>query len=230
MTKRNSIVVAFACALIAVLALSLAACSTTSETVSVEGELNQNIEKDVPEIVEETEGEKPSQPAYVCVPNVTADTVQAATIALEGEGFTVVTVSDWSELYTSGHVCAQSPSGYAAQGSCITLTVSCGASPYVIDNGPQTRDIPDVRGYPVAQALVDLEEHGFDVTSIDGPENGIVACYEVTGTSPFSAILHTCPISGGTYDASTPSSMRDLGNRVDPPIDRSEQPSMDELG
>ena len=188
---------------------ALAACTTAPRPDSTGSALAQAAEEEIVENNTDTdELEKPSQPIYLRVPNVTADDAQAAETILENEGFSVITVSDWSVLYTDGHVAAQSPSGYAPRGTCITLTISRGASPYAADIGPETRDIPDVRGYPVNEALIDLEEHDFEVTSIDGPEDGIVTSYEVTGTGPFSAVLHTCPVSGGSYDASTPSSMQ----------------------
>lgn len=226
MTRHRVIVPVLAYAL----ALALAACSSAPEAPESEPEQSAKTTT-VAEDVDAVETEEPPQPTYVRVPNVTADTVQAAATTLEDEGFTVVTVSDWSKLYTNGRVSAQSPSGYALEGSCVTLTVSRGSDPYTIDNGPETRDIPDVRGYPVDEALEDLKEHGFGVTSVDGPENGVVTCYEVTGSAPPSAILHTCPASGGTYDASTPSSMHDeeRDDWVDPSVDRSEQPRMDNL-
>lgn len=217
-----------ACALVG----ALAACSAAPEPDALTSTPSQTAEGATTPENDALEPDAPPQPAYVRVPNVTADTVQAAATALESEGFTVVTVSDWSKLYTNGHVALQSPSGYAPEGSCVTLTVSRGPDPYTVDNGPETRDIPDVRGYPADEALTDLEEHGFGVTSVDGPEDGIVTCYEITGSAPFSAILHTCPASGGTYDASTPSSMHDeeRDDWVDPPVDRSEQPRINELG
>lgn len=62
-----------------------------------------------------------------------------------------------------------------------------------------------MRGYPVDEALDDLKEHDFEVTNIDGPEDGVSAYYEITGTGPFPAILHTCPASGDTYDVSAQS-------------------------
>ena len=208
MTKRRPATL-LACSIAATLAFMLAACTATPSPDSTGSTPTQTAEEKAAEHnIDVTEFEEAPQPSYVRVPNVTADTEQEAVTILENEGFTVVTVSDWSVLYTDGRVAAQSPSGYAPQGACITLTVSLGSSPYGIDNGPQTRNIPDVRGYPVDEALADLEEHNFVVTSIDGPEDGVVTYYEVTGTGPFSAILHTCPASGGSYDASTPSSMR----------------------
>ena len=200
MTKRHIV----APILAGVLACVLTACSAAPK--APESEPTQTaVTATAVGNTEAPEPEEPPQPTYMRVPNVTADTVQEAVTALEDEGFSVVTVSDWSSYYTDGHVAAQRPSGYAPEGSCVTLTVSLGANPYTVDNGPQTRNIPDVRGYPVEEALEDLEEHDFEVTSIDGPEDGVATYYEVTGTGPFSAILHTCPASGGTYDVSASS-------------------------
>lgn len=78
-----------------VLACVLTACSAapqapesestpTAETATVAGS------------TEAPEPEESPQPTYMRVPNVTADTMQEAVTALEDEGFSVVTVSDWS--------------------------------------------------------------------------------------------------------------------------------------
>ena len=159
-----SLAVAFA------LTPALSACTAAPKIDSTGSALAQVAEKEIVEKrTDAAESEKPSQPIYLRVPNVTADNAQVAEAILENEGFSVITVSDWSVLYTDGHVAAQSPSGYAPRGACITLTISRGASPYAADIGPETRDIPDVRGYPVNEALINLEEHNFEVTSIDGP-------------------------------------------------------------
>lgn len=193
MLRRDFIRSAYAGTL-ALIATPLTACSPARD----DGSNNASQQEDTNTTQAQAE---PETPRYVHVPNVTADTVEDATATLEALGLAVATVDDWSDRYTEGHVSAQCPTGYVPKGSTITLTVSLGSDPYTLDTGPETRDVPDVRGYTVNEAIEALEDHWFGSVDVDGPENGVVASFEVTGSAPLSSILHAIPASGGFYDA-----------------------------
>lgn len=193
MTRRDFI--RSACAgTLALIATPLTACSPARDDGSVD--TSQQEDADTTQAQAE-----PETPRYIRVPNVTADTVEDATATLEALGLAVATVDDWSDRYTEGHVSAQCPTGYVPKGATITLTVSLGSDPYTLDTGPEIRNIPDVRGYTVDEALEALEDHWFGSVDVDGPEDGVVASFEVTGSAPLSSILHAIPASGGFYDA-----------------------------
>lgn len=179
---------------IAVLATTLTACSPARDNGS--NDASQQEDADTAQTPAE-----PKAPRYVRVPNVTADTVEDATATLEALGLAVATVNDWSDRYTEGHISAQCPTGYVSEGTTMTLTVSLGHDPYTMDTGPETRNVPDVRGYAVDEALEALEDHWFGSVDVDGPEDGVVASFEVTGSAPLSSILHVIPASDGSYDA-----------------------------
>lgn len=193
MLRRNFMKSAYT-GVLAVLATMLTACSPSRDNES--NDASQQKDTDTAQTPTE-----PETPRYIRVPNVTADTVEDATAALEALGLTVATVNDWNNRYTEGHVSAQCPTGYAPEDTTVTLTVSLGPDPHILDTGPETRDVPDVRGYTVDEALEALENHWFGSVDVDGPEDGVVASFEVTGSAPLSSILHAIPASGGFYDA-----------------------------
>ena len=207
MTKRTAASAIIACALVVALVATIGYIvirdRNTSANVSAQdaAEVNSEVNTDGTPTSDESQAEL----VYVHVPNVTADTSAEAVSRLEQEGFSVVVVNDYSFYYTFDHVCAQTPSGYASNGSCITITVSMGSSPYTQDIGGETRDIPEVRGYLVQEAISDLGRHGH-TAHIDGPDDGVVIDSDFippdpeTDTWPY-ILLHTVAASGGTYDS-----------------------------
>lgn len=75
------------------------------------------------------------------VPNVVGSSESSATSTLQSAGFTVSKQQDYSETVSKGVVISQNPSGKAAKGSAVTITVSLGKDPsshvtvpYLIDN------------------------------------------------------------------------------------------------
>lgn len=184
-----------------VLALTLAtACSAAPSTQSQDAsEPATETQAETP--VKESEPAQVSEPVeagptYVKVPNVTADNQDDAVEILEEAGFTVAlayAVSSFSPYYTYPHVMAQYPSGYAEEGSCVTITIATSTEADLVS---EYNNVPDVAGQSVVDATATLEEHGRPVTEIDGPEDGVVVYYEVTGSSPPSGTLHTTPTAG----------------------------------
>lgn len=69
-----------------------------------------------------------NQGALVTVPDVVGDTQAAATATLQGDGFVVAIVQDYSATVPSGNVASQSPAAGvdANPGSTVTLTISLG--------------------------------------------------------------------------------------------------------
>lgn len=143
-------------------------------------------------------------PTYIKVPNVTADLQEDAIETLESAGFTVAlayAIPSYSPYYTYPHVMAQYPSGYAEKGSCVTITIATSTMDNLVS---EYNNVPDVAGQSVEDATTTLREHGNPVTSIDGPEDGVVVYYEVTGSAPLSGVLHTAPISGNLNNPPEP--------------------------
>jgi serine/threonine-protein kinase len=98
-----------------------------------------------------------TRPSEVAVPDVVGGTLLEATTRLEGAGFEVEAqrVQDQAPV---DEVIRQDPRGgtKADEGSQITLTVS---------NGPGQARVPSVEGRPRDEAVEDLNEAGFDVTT-----------------------------------------------------------------
>ena len=205
MTKRTAASAIIACALVVALVATIGYIVTrdrnTTANVSTQDAAEVNLE--VSTDGTPTSDESQAELVYVHVPNVTADTSAEAVSRLEQEGFSVVVVNDYSGYFTFDHVCAQTPTGNAANGSCITITVSIGSNPYSKESA-ELQNVPEVRGYSVQEAISDLDRHNL-TSDIEGPDDGIVIDFERVplGTDgPGPAVrLHTVAASGGTYDS-----------------------------
>jgi serine/threonine-protein kinase len=94
-----------------------------------------------------------SGPAPVSVPYVVGQQYDAASTQLQNAGFGVKRTNVDSER-PKGEVVSQEPSGTAAPGSTITLSVS---------KGPKLSEVPDVTNQDEASARTALQEAGFKV-------------------------------------------------------------------
>ena len=92
----------------------------------------------------------------VSVPNVSGQSQDDATSALQQRGFTVAVATDQvaSGKVPKGSVVSYTPSGSAPSGSTITLTIS---------SGPKQVVVRDVTGMTVEDATAALEAQGFSV-------------------------------------------------------------------
>lgn len=111
------------------------------------------------------------------VPNVTGMDIDEATAELESLGLEVETVEESDFCYTAGHVSEQFPTGQAKTGSTVTLTVSTTPDMYDVY---MAKNVPDVRGYTVDEAVDTLTAGGWVVDGIDGPADGIAVDFDVT--------------------------------------------------
>jgi serine/threonine-protein kinase len=93
-------------------------------------------------------------PQPIKVPDQTGQTPDAATSALQSFGFVVQIAPDrgYSETVPDGSVVSQSPSGTAAPGTVVTLTLSKGAQQF---------QVPDVTGLSPGDAQAKLAAAGF---------------------------------------------------------------------
>jgi serine/threonine-protein kinase len=94
----------------------------------------------------------------VAVPNVTGQTQDEATSALQQKGFNVAvaTTETTSETVPKGSVVSYTPTGSATAGSTVTLTISSGQQQVVVR---------DVTGMSVEDATAALQAQGFTVTT-----------------------------------------------------------------
>jgi beta-lactam-binding protein with PASTA domain len=101
-----------------------------------------------------------SGPDGVEIPDVSGDTVGAATAELEGLGFSTDTTSEASGDVQQGRVIRTEPGAGSQRppGSTVTLVVS---------SGPEERDVPGVIGLSESAATAALENAGFDVVVED---------------------------------------------------------------
>jgi len=92
----------------------------------------------------------------VSVPDVTGQTQDDATSALQQRGFTVAIAADQTASSTApkGSVVSYTPTGSAPAGSTVTLTIS---------SGPKQVVVRDVTGMTVEDATAALEAQGFSV-------------------------------------------------------------------
>jgi serine/threonine-protein kinase len=92
----------------------------------------------------------------VSVPDVTGQTQDDATSALQQRGFTVAIAADQTASSTvpKGSVVSYTPTGSAPAGSTVTLTIS---------SGPKQVVVRDVTGMTVEDATAALEAQGFSV-------------------------------------------------------------------
>lgn len=92
-------------------------------------------------------------PEQVDVPDVTGKTESEATSILQDKGFTVTTSKQDSSDVDEGKVISQSVTGKANKGSTINLVISTGS-----------KEVPDVTGMTVADAMATLKAAGYRVT------------------------------------------------------------------
>ncbi len=118
-----------------------------------------------------------SGPADVSVPSVIGLSFAQASAALQNEGFAVAPPQYVESDQPKGTVVDQSPSGSAAPGSTITLSVS---------KGPKLSTVPDVTSQDEDSARSALQSAGFKVQAQDQDVNdpgldGIVLSQNPTG-------------------------------------------------
>ena len=101
-----------------------------------------------------------SGPDAIEIPDVSGDTVGAATAELEALGFATDTTNEASNDVPQGRVIRTEPGAGSqrTEGSTVTLVVS---------SGPEERDVPGVVGLSESAATSALENAGFDVVVED---------------------------------------------------------------
>jgi serine/threonine-protein kinase len=94
----------------------------------------------------------------VSVPNVTGQTQDDATAALQQRGFSVAvaTTQVTSDTLPKGSVVSYTPNGSATAGSTVTLTLS---------SGPRQVTVPDVTNMTIEDATAKLQGRGFTVVT-----------------------------------------------------------------
>ena len=122
-----------------------------------------------------------SGPAPVSVPYVVGQQYDAAAAQLQSAGFAVGRKNVESQQ-PKGQVVAQEPSGTAAPGSTITLSVS---------KGPKQTQVPDVTNQDEASAKATLQSAGFKVAVVN---------QDVTDPALEGIVLSQSP-NGGTKAA-----------------------------
>jgi len=102
-----------------------------------------------------------SGPPVVTIPELTGKSFEEASKALTDLGFSVLKREDFSdEVPEPGKVVSTRPSGGAAKGSQVTVTVS---------KGPKTVKVPDLVGLSVEQAKARLSGVGLVLGEVYGP-------------------------------------------------------------
>ncbi len=104
---------------------------------------------------------KPNTPPVVQVPNVVGMSEAQATSALQGAGFLLMVLGANDPNVPAGSVIAQDPSGEAAQGTTVTITVS---------QGPGQQSVPSVTGKSEGDARAALQGAGFVVSVQSAPD------------------------------------------------------------
>jgi eukaryotic-like serine/threonine-protein kinase len=98
-------------------------------------------------------------PPILSVPDETGQTQAAATLALQGQGFTVRVKQDFSDTVPIGSVISQEPSGDSQLAKFQTVAID-------VSKGPQTVVIPTIAlPTPLAQATAQLQALGLNVKS-----------------------------------------------------------------
>jgi serine/threonine-protein kinase len=94
-----------------------------------------------------------SGPASVSVPSVVGKSESAATTTLKSSGFTVSVEYEYSDSVDQGNVISQNPTGSAAEGDTVTITVSQGKKVSYVT-------VPNVIGMTEEAAKKTLEDQG----------------------------------------------------------------------
>ncbi|WP_276915135.1 Stk1 family PASTA domain-containing Ser/Thr kinase [Parvibacter caecicola] len=123
-----------------------------------------------------------SGPDSVTVPNVIDDDEATATSKLEKLGFQVKTQTASSTNTDEGCVMIQSPTDgeKVKKGSTVTITISTGP------DKPETKNVPDVKGYSEGDAAVALENAEFKYS----------VTYENSDTVPGGSVIRQYPDAG----------------------------------
>ncbi|GAA1968826.1 Stk1 family PASTA domain-containing Ser/Thr kinase [Kitasatospora viridis] len=142
--------------------------------ISTSPAAGQQLAVNTPVSLVVSEGAKPVQ-----VPNVVGQSADQAQAALIGAGFQTALGNDqsYSDTVPAGSVAAQSPTGPAAPGSTVTLTLS---------KGPQPVQVPSVTGMSESDATNALTAAGFKVHSTGLNFFGLSS---VSGQSPTAGTM-----------------------------------------
>ena len=136
----------------------------------------------------------------VDLPSVVGQTKDKATTALKNAGFTVNVTEDYSDEVEKGYVISQDPSdSKVKKGATVTICVSL---------GQKTVKVPDVVGETLADAIAELENAGFTVTTTSSYSgSAIVTNQSATGEAKEGATINL------TAKESSPSSSSSSGTK-----------------